>query len=105
MIEAGYSPSVRLFEAAACGVPIISDRWEGLDSFFTIGRDILVADTSKDVISILQDLPEEERIEIGSRARERILREHTAAHRATELERLIKSARKSDNLGKQPVCL
>ncbi len=105
MIEAGYSPSVRLFEAAACGVPIISDRWEGLESFFTIGREILVADNSKDVISMIQDLSEEERIEIGSRARERVLREHTAAHRAMELERLIKNVGKSDNLGKQPVCL
>jgi spore maturation protein CgeB len=105
MIEAGYSPSVRLFEAAACGVPIITDRWEGLDSFFTIGREILVADSSKEVISMLQDISEEERIQIGARARERVLREHTAAHRATELEQLIRKVRQSDNLGNQPACL
>src|SRR3970282_181668 len=44
MIHAGYSPSVRLFEAAACGCPVISDWWEGLDQFFKVDEEILVAD-------------------------------------------------------------
>jgi len=105
MIEAGYSPSVRLFEAAACGVPIISDRWEGLDRFFTIGREILVADTSREVVSMLQDLGEAERAEIGARARERVLREHTAAHRAMELEQLVGAPQRKARKLKQPSCL
>jgi spore maturation protein CgeB len=50
MTAAGYSPSVRLFEAAACGAPIISDRWSGLDTFFTPGKQILVADSSDEVV-------------------------------------------------------
>ncbi len=89
MIEAGYSPSVRLFEAAACATPIISDRWEGLNRFFEIGSEILVADSRSEVIAILHELSEEERLAIGRRARARVLQEHTAAHRAGELEALI----------------
>jgi spore maturation protein CgeB len=72
MIAAGYSPSVRLFEAAACGTTIVSDRWEGLETFLEPGR--------------LRELPDEERLAIGARGRARVLSEHTAAHRASELE-------------------
>lgn len=86
MIRAGYSPSVRLFEAAACATPIISDFWEGLDSFFRIGEEILVARSAEDTLRFLQEISETERQSIGRRSRERVLREHTAAHRAAELE-------------------
>jgi spore maturation protein CgeB len=85
MIRAGWSPSVRLFEAAACGVPVISDWWDGLDEFFEPGQEILVADTADDV---LRHLREGDRA-IGLRARERVLAAHTAAHRAEELEELV----------------
>ena len=50
MVKAGYSPSVRLFEAAACGVPIISDEWPGLETIFTPGREILVARSTEDAL-------------------------------------------------------
>ncbi len=86
MIAAGFSPSVRLFEAAACGIPIISDDWAGLDTLFEPGREILIARSSEQVLGWLRDLPEEERTAIGARARARVLAEHTAAHRALELE-------------------
>ncbi|HEX6533325.1 MAG TPA: glycosyltransferase [Gemmatimonadaceae bacterium] len=86
MIAAGYSPSVRLFEAAACGTPVISDSWPGLDAFFALGDEILVARSTADVLCYLRDLPEEARLAIGQRARRRVLAEHTAAHRAAELE-------------------
>jgi spore maturation protein CgeB len=86
MIAAGWSPSVRLFEAAACGTPIITDDWNGLDSFFTRDEEILVATSTAEVLRMLQDLPEAERLAIGARARRRVLSEHTAAHRAAELE-------------------
>lgn len=86
MIAAGYSPSVRLFEAAACATPIISDYWEGLDTFFTPGEEILVARSSNDVLRYLRELPDDDRRAIGERARARVLAEHTAAHRAAELE-------------------
>jgi spore maturation protein CgeB len=89
MIAAGYSPSVRLFEAAGCGVPIISDAWTGLDTVFEPGREVLIARTPADVLALVRELPESERAAIGARARERVLRSHTAAHRAVTLETYV----------------
>jgi spore maturation protein CgeB len=86
MVAAGYSPSVRLFEAAACGTPIISDPWPGLDEVFVLGSEILIAETPEDTLRYLRDTPEAERRAIGARARARVLAAHTAAHRAAELE-------------------
>lgn len=86
MVAAGFSPSVRLFEAAACGTPIISDRWTGLESLFAPGKEILLADGPGDVLALLREMPEERRREIGARARRRVLAAHTADHRAAELE-------------------
>ena len=97
MIRAGYSPSVRLFEAAACGTPIISDSWPGLDEFFTPGEEILVVKNSTEVVEILHTMSPDEARQIGERARKRVLGEHTAAHRAAELEDLIRSARFSSS--------
>ncbi|HJW92988.1 MAG TPA: glycosyltransferase, partial [Thermoanaerobaculia bacterium] len=88
MVRAGWSPSVRLFEAAACGVPIISDEWPGLESLFKPGREILIARQSDDVLEYL-DMSDDERREIGARARLRVMREHTAAHRAAQLESYV----------------
>jgi spore maturation protein CgeB len=93
MVRAGYSPSVRLFEAAACATPIISDPWEGIDSFFQIGTEILVAHTFEDVLRYLRKLPETARRRLGERARARVLSAHTAQHRAHELERYLRRAR------------
>lgn len=86
MIEAGWSPSVRLFEAAACGTPILSDRWRGIEEIFTPGREIMLADSTEDALEVLRDTGEEERLRMAERARARILAGHTAAHRAEELE-------------------
>jgi spore maturation protein CgeB len=86
MIEAGYSPSVRLFEAAACATPIISDFWEGLDTFFDIGGEILVSSSPEETLRILRETTEGERRATGERARARALKGHTAARRAAELE-------------------
>jgi spore maturation protein CgeB len=86
MVEAGYSPSVRLFEAAACGVPIITDEWPGLDTIFTPDQEILVSRTSDDTLRYLHTIDDASRAALARRARERILSQHTAAHRAAELE-------------------
>ncbi len=86
MRRAGYSPSVRLFEAAACGTPIVSDPWEGLETFFEIGREILVAESPGDVLRYLRELPPAELAAVGLRARRRVLAGHTAERRAAELE-------------------
>ncbi|MGZ5180551.1 MAG: CgeB family protein [Ramlibacter sp.] len=85
MVRAGWSPSVRLFEAAACGVPIISDRWDGLETLLAPGREIVLADTPAEVLAVLRGMDEDERRAMATRARARILAEHTAAHRAEQL--------------------
>jgi spore maturation protein CgeB len=90
MIRAGYSPSVRLFEAAACGTPIISDYWDGLDSLFEFDTEILVAYSAADTLRYLRELSEVERQAIGERARQKVLAQHTAPHRAQELESYAK---------------
>jgi spore maturation protein CgeB len=92
MIRAGYSPSVRLFEAAACGAPVISDYWNGLEELFRLGKEILVAKDSEDVLRYLRETPENERLALADGARSRVMAEHTAAHRAEELERHTEAA-------------
>jgi len=91
MVAAGWSPSVRLFEAAACGVPIISDRWEGLDELFEPDSEILIAHSTEDVLRHMRDLTENERRAVGARACARVRASHTAAHRAADLERYARS--------------
>jgi spore maturation protein CgeB len=95
MVAAGYSPSVRLFEAASCATPIISDRWAGLDTILAPGSEILLADGAEDVLAALAR-PEAERRAIGAAGRRRVLEGHTAAHRAQLLEALLRRARKED---------
>lgn len=89
MIAAGWSPSVRLFEATACGTPIVSDRWPGIDELLVPGAEILLADTAADVETALAraDLDA-----IGAAGRARVLAQHTAHHRAAELEAHLREA-------------
>ena len=93
MVRCGWSPSVRLFEAAPAASPIISDCWPGLDDFFRPGRDILVARNADEVLHCLRELPEAERLRIAGNARERVLSLHTALHRAGTLEAYVAEAR------------
>jgi spore maturation protein CgeB len=92
MIDSGFAPSVRLFEAAACGVPVISDRWPGIETFFEPEREILLADDTDTVIDYLETIPETERRAIGQRARQRVLAAHTSRHRAGELVDWLENA-------------
>ena len=87
MREAGWAPSVRLFEAAACGTAIISDHWPGLDEFFTPDKEILIAHSADDVLRALIETGIETRLALAARARQRVMREHTAARRIDLLER------------------
>ncbi len=96
MVKAGYSPSVRLFEASACGAAILSDDWAGLDDFLTPGEEILLPRDEHDVADILLHLPDSERRRIGQAAKERILSEHTSAHRAVQFEEIVSSLGVSD---------
>ena len=85
MVRAGFSPSVRLFEAAACGTPVISDWWDGLDTLFTPGEEIVIAREGRDVLTALCETSEATRRELAERARARFLAHHTGRHRAAEL--------------------
>ncbi len=88
MKASGYTPSARLFEAAACGVAVLSDAWRGLTSFFEPGREILVATRSEEAIEYLE-LPSETLAGVGRAARARVLGEHTGTHRARELVSIL----------------
>lgn len=92
MVIAGYSPSVRLFEAAACGATIVSDNWPGLDSFFTSGREILLPTDSVDVVRYLQ-LSDSDIRRIGEAAQQRVLAEHTSQVRAAQFEAAVERTR------------
>ncbi len=86
MVRAGYSPSVRLFEAGACATPVISDVWAGIETVFTPGESILLAADPDEVLGIIGDAAPDAGRRVGERARAAVLAHHTAAHRAAELE-------------------
>jgi spore maturation protein CgeB len=89
MVQAGYSPSVRLFEAAGCSATMISDVWPGIENFFVPGEEILLAESSCEVLSYLTHLSPEKARAIGRRAQERVLAEHSAEKRAIEFEEFV----------------
>lgn len=91
MASFGYCPSGRLFEAAACATPVISDSWEGLAEFFELGREILVSSSADDVVNALE-LGDEELRRIGKAARERVFSAHTADHRSREFLQFVEAA-------------
>jgi spore maturation protein CgeB len=88
MAEMGYCPSGRLFEAAACGAPILTDTWEGLETFFEPGREILVARNTDEALEALE-LPPATLARVAAAGRARTLAQHTAASRARELEAIL----------------
>ncbi|RYD71050.1 MAG: glycosyltransferase family 1 protein, partial [Verrucomicrobiaceae bacterium] len=91
MARMGYCPSGRLFEAAACGAAILSDEWVGLDQFLEPGREILIARNAADTLAALES-SDAELQNIARAAQERVLSEHTAAHRARDLEQILDEA-------------
>ncbi len=95
MVRYGWSPSVRLFEAAACGACIISDVWSGLDELLEPDQEILFASTIQDVLAHIQSLTPERRYAIGAAARRRILTNHTYEQRARLFESTCVSAVKA----------
>ena len=104
MAEYGYCPSGRLFEAAACGVAMLSDVWEGLETFFVPGEEIMTVRTAEDVLAALS-LGDGELRRIAEAARARTLEEHTAERRVRELERLCDEASAGVSCGLSAVAL
>lgn len=97
MAESGYCPSGRLFEAAACGVPVITDRWQGIDTFFDPATEMLMVESTDQVIEAMT-LDPARLADIGAAARERALRDHTARRRAEELIRIIEQTRSESDV-------
>ncbi|ASY58044.1 glycosyltransferase [Sinorhizobium sp. CCBAU 05631] len=91
MVAAGWSPSVRLFEAAACRTPLISDWWRGLDSFFPPGQAAIVATSSDDVVAALTSLDDRQCRAVADRAYQRVASAHSAAVRARTFVEAIES--------------
>jgi len=92
MVRRGYSPSVRLFEATACGVPVMSDRWEGIEDVLIPGSSVLLLDSAAEAVRAME-LPDEQRKEIGRAGRAMTLRNHTGRHRADQLISYLVGAR------------
>jgi spore maturation protein CgeB len=90
MAKYGFSPATRVFEAAGAGACIITDYWEGIEFFFEPDQEILVAKSGDEVRQILESLTAERATEIGQAALRKVLEKHTYAHRAVELDKLLK---------------
>jgi spore maturation protein CgeB len=89
MVANGFSPATRVFEAAGAGACLISDSWEGLDTFLEPGDEVIACETGTDVVSALTDLDPDTACAIGARARARVLEEHTYAHRARQFDAVL----------------
>ncbi|OLP53662.1 glycosyltransferase [Rhizobium rhizosphaerae] len=97
MIAAGWSPSVRLFEAAACRTAIISDRWEGLEELLPEGEAVRIAAEAADVVAALSEISPDGRDRLAANAMDRILAAHTGRARAGDLLHVL------DSLPAQPL--
>jgi spore maturation protein CgeB len=95
MAEMGWCPSGRLFEAAACGAPIVSDGWEGLDNFFRPDEEIILAKSAEDVIAALETSDQQLRA-MAARARDRAIEEHSSSRRAAELVQLLERSSRAE---------
>jgi spore maturation protein CgeB len=97
MMEMGWCPSGRLFEAAACGTPVVSDVWPGIGDFFEPGEEILLACERDDILAAVE-LGDDELRRIADRARQRTLDQHSSARRAQEFVSLVEQTRSATAL-------
>lgn len=93
MADVGFSPPTRVFEAAGSGSCLITDNWPGIETFFVIGKEILVASSAEGVVELLRSVDAEQSRAIGGKMRTRALRDHTYALRAREVDRILTEAR------------
>lgn len=89
MAAMGYSPPTRVFEAAGCGSCVITDRWDGISTFFRPDEEILVASSAEDIVALLRSTAASRAQQIGTAARRRVLHDHTYSARAAELEMVL----------------
>lgn len=89
MARYGFSPATRVFEAAGAGACLITDQWEGIDSFLEPDREVLVASSGEEVAAHVAALGASRAKAIGAAARKRVCAEHTYAQRAAQVERVL----------------
>ncbi|HKY45298.1 MAG TPA: glycosyltransferase, partial [Pyrinomonadaceae bacterium] len=99
MASYGFSPPTRIFEAAGSAACLITDAWEGIETFLTPNHEVLVAHNADDVVQHLRALTDERAKQIGNAAQKRVLAEHTYQHRALQLQALLNGASSLCNLG------
>jgi len=92
MADVGFSPPTRVFEAAGAGACLITDAWTGVEQFFTLGSEILVAHSAQDIVRYLREVSPARAAEIGSAMRKRALQEHTYELRARQFDEIVKAA-------------
>ncbi len=102
MASVGFSPPTRVFEAAGAGACVITDSWPGVDRFFALGSEILVASSAEGVVRWLRGLNAEQAREVGGAMRQRALREHTYALRARQVDEILRAATVAASIGSHP---
>jgi spore maturation protein CgeB len=106
MAHTGFSPPTRIFEAAGAGACLITDAWPGIDSFFDVGREILVASSASDIVQMLRSVSTDNATQIGAAMRSRALRDHTYWLRAQQVDsifRATESAISDENMPPQKI--
>jgi spore maturation protein CgeB len=93
MAMVGFSPPTRVFEAAGAGACLITDSWDGVETFFSPGKEILIASSAEDVVLHLRTRNSDQAKSIGAAMMERAVREHTYELRAREVDYLLKMTR------------
>jgi spore maturation protein CgeB len=89
MARYGFSPATRVFEAAGAAACLITDAWEGVGQFFEPDKEILVAQDGEEVVEHVRRLDADRARAIGQAAYQKVLAEHTYAHRAAQLEAVL----------------
>ena len=93
MASVGFSPPTRVFEAAGAGACVITDKWPGIDTFFQVGSEILVASSAEEIVGQLRAIDTDQSRIIGQKMRGCALRDHTYSLRARQVDNILTEAR------------
>ncbi|HYC00073.1 MAG TPA: glycosyltransferase [Candidatus Limnocylindrales bacterium] len=90
-------PTIRVFEALACGIPLICLRWSDSEQLFTSGKDYLEVDSGREMTRAMRRVLSSERLahDLAEHGHRTILRRHTCAHRVHQLLRIVEACQRS----------
>jgi len=92
MVQVGFSPPTRIFEAAGAAACVITDYWEGIETFFEPGCEILVARDAGEIVDLLRTVDAKLAREMGDAMRRRALLEHTYGLRALQVREILRQS-------------